>query len=203
MAAHEPSMAEALNLAQPAAESRLSMPTPIRIPVSGFVGFSIGSTLGLIHGSRIAQLQFRAEHAHKMPTSTTGWYLYHKSKNYHTMFGGMREAIRMGSRLGFWTLLAFGLESTVDRYRGKTDFLSTVLSSVSVAGAFSLWNRFSLPTAARTAKYGLLFGLVYGGMQDVVGLARGRPVSYVEFFRRKFRSASNLEEQRQGLHTRA
>ncbi|RXG43070.1 hypothetical protein VDGE_06216 [Verticillium dahliae] len=162
MAAHEPSMAEALNLAQPAAESRLSMPTPIRIPVSGFVGFSIGSTLGLIHGSRIAQLQFRAEHAHKMPTSTTGWYLYHKSKNYHTMFGGMREAIRMGSRLGFWTLLAFGLESTVDRYRGKTDFLSTVLSSVSVAGAFSLWNRFSLPTAARTAKYGLLFGLVYG-----------------------------------------
>ncbi|CRK40037.1 hypothetical protein BN1723_015650, partial [Verticillium longisporum] len=110
--------------------------------------------------------------------------------NYHTMFGGMREAIRMGSRLGFWTLLAFGLESTVDRYRGKTDFLSTVLSSVSVAGAFSLWNRFSLPTAARTAKYGLLFGLVYGGMQDVVGLARGRPVSYVEFFRRKFREWS-------------
>ncbi len=46
-------------------------------------------------------------------------------------------------------------------------------------------DKLSLAAAARTAKYGLLFGLVYGGVQDVVGLARGRPVSYVEAVRRR------------------
>lgn len=46
-------------------------------------------------------------------------------------------------------------------------------------------DKLSLAAAARTAKYGLLFGVVYGGVQDVVGLARGRPVSYVEAVRRR------------------
>lgn len=135
-----PSIAESLDMVQPASQSRLSMPTPVRIPAAGLMGFSVGYTLGLIEGSRTASLRFRAEHAHKMPSSTTGWYLYHKSKNYHAMFGGLREGLKMGGRLGFWTLLAFSLESTVDRYRGRTDLLSTVLASLSVAGGFSLWS---------------------------------------------------------------
>ncbi|ROT39657.1 hypothetical protein SODALDRAFT_273478 [Sodiomyces alkalinus F11] len=185
-----PSIAESLDLVRPPSESRLSMPTPVRIPAAGLVGFGMGYTLGLIQGSRTAQLRFRAEHAHKMPTTTTGWYLYHKSKNYHTMYGGLREGFRMGARVGFWSLMAFGLESTIDRCRGSTDLLSTVLASLTVAGGFSLWNRFSLPTAARTARQGLLFGLVYGGLQDIVGLVRGRHIGYVEFFRRRFRSQS-------------
>ncbi|KAK1569785.1 uncharacterized protein LY79DRAFT_674444 [Colletotrichum navitas] len=193
----EMTMAENFSFGQKPSESRLSIPTAARIPLAGVVGFGIGATLGLAHGGRTAQLRFRAEHAHKMPTTTTGWYLYHKSKNYHAMRGGIREGLRMGSRLSFWTLMAFGLESTVDRYRGKSDLLSTVLASLTVAGSFSLWNRFSLPTAARTARYGLLFGLVYGGMQDVVGLARGRSVGYVDFIRRRFGSdkATKLDQQ--------
>ncbi|EFQ33660.1 hypothetical protein CGRA01v4_02044 [Colletotrichum graminicola] len=193
----EVTMAENLSFGQNPSESRLSIPTPARIPLAGIVGFGIGATLGLAHGGRTAQLRFRAEHAHKMPTTTTGWYLYHKSKNYHAMRGGIREGLRMGCKLSFWTLMAFGLESTVDRYRGKSDLLSTVLASLTVAGSFSLWNRFSLPTAARTARYGLLFGLVYGGMQDAVGLARGRSVGYVDFIRRRFGSnkATKLDQQ--------
>ncbi|KAK2018483.1 hypothetical protein LZ32DRAFT_328458 [Colletotrichum eremochloae] len=192
----EMTMAESLSFDQKPSESRLSIPTPARIPLAGMVGFGIGSTLGLAHGGRTAQLRFRAEHAHRMPTTTTGWYLYHKSKNYHAMRGGIREGLRMGNKLSFWTLMAFGLESTVDRYRGKTDLLSTVLASLTVAGGFSLWNRFSLPTAARTARYGLLFGLVYGGMQDAVGLARGRSIGYVDFIRRRFGSgkATKLDQ---------
>ncbi|KAK1998077.1 hypothetical protein LX36DRAFT_577070 [Colletotrichum falcatum] len=184
----EMTMAESLSFDQKPSESRLSITTPARISLAGMVGFGIGATLGLAHGGRTAQLRFRAEHAHKMPTTTTGWYLYHKSKNYHAMQGGLREALHMGSRLSFWTLMTFGLESTVDRYRGKSDLLSTVLASLTVAGAFSFWNRFSLPTAARTARYGLLFGLAYGGMQDAVGLARGRSIGYVDFIRRRFGS---------------
>ncbi|GJC90357.1 hypothetical protein ColLi_13195 [Colletotrichum liriopes] len=188
----EMTMAESLSFNQKPSESRLSIPTPARIPLAGMVGFGIGTTLGLAHGGRTAQLRFRAEHAHKMPTTTTGWYLYHKSKNYHAMQGGLREGLRMGSRLSFWTLMAFGLESTVDRYRGKTDLLSTVLASLTVAGGFSLWTR--------TARYGLLFGLVYGGMQDVVGLARGRPIGYVDFVRRRLGSskATKLDQPQEG-----
>ncbi|GKT64152.1 hypothetical protein ColTof4_06527 [Colletotrichum tofieldiae] len=176
----EMTMAESLSFNQKPSESRLSIPTPARIPLAGMVGFGIGTTLGLAHGGRTAQLRFRAEHAHKMPTTTTGWYLYHKSKNYHAMQGGLREGLRMGSRLSFWTLMTFGLESTVDRYRGKTDLLSTVLASLTVAGGFSLW--------------------IYGGMQDVVGLARGRPIGYVDFVRRRLGSskATKLDQPQEG-----
>ncbi|KAF9872579.1 hypothetical protein CkaCkLH20_10076 [Colletotrichum karsti] len=191
MAERRQTMAEHFNMKP--AESRLSIPTPARIPLAGLTGFGIGMALGIAQGGQTAQLRFRAEHAHKMPTTTTGWYLYHKSKNYHTMYGSLREGLRMGARLSFWTLMAFGLESTVDRYRGSTDLISTVLASLTVAGSFSLVNRFSLPTAARTARYGLLFGLVYGGMQDIVGFARGRPIGYVEFFRKRFGSGKTAK----------
>lgn len=51
-------------------------------------------------------------------------------------------------------------------------------------------DRFSLPTAARTARSGLLFGFVYGGFQDLIGLARGRPIGYVDFVRRGMGVAS-------------
>lgn len=96
----------------------------------------------------------------------------------------------MGLKTGFWSLMALSLESTVDRYRGSSDMFSTVVATLTVAGAFSLWHRFSLSTAARTAKYGLVFGLAYGGVQDLVGLARGRPIGYVELIRRRFGSRS-------------
>ncbi|QPC78236.1 hypothetical protein HYE68_008988 [Fusarium pseudograminearum] len=199
---------------------RLSVATPTRLLLgtvsSALVGFSLGAT----QGGQMAQLRFRAEHAHKMPDTTTGWYFYHKSKNYHAMQGGIREGFRMGFKTGFWSLMALSLESTVDRYRGASDMFSTTIATLTVAGAFSLWpwhlqprdgkrrvdiarsesksggltsaehrrvhlDRLSLTTAARTARYGLMFGLAYGGIQDLVGLARGRPIGYVEFLRRR------------------
>lgn len=86
----------------------------------------------------MAQLRFRAEHAHKMPDTTTGWYFYHKSKNYHAMQGGIREGFRMAGKTGFWSFAALSLETTVDRMRGSSDMLSTIVASVSVAGMFSL-----------------------------------------------------------------
>ncbi|KAJ4156303.1 hypothetical protein NW754_007927 [Fusarium falciforme] len=163
---------------------RLSVPTPTRLMLgtisSALVGFSLGAT----QGGQMAQLRFRAEHAHKMPDTTTGWYFYHKSKNYHAMQGGIREGFRMGLKTGLWSMMALSLESTVDRYRGASDMFSTTIATLTVAGAFSLWHRLSFTTAARTARYGLMFGLVYGGIQDLVGLARGRPIGYVEFLRR-------------------
>ncbi|KAK2595330.1 hypothetical protein QQS21_006930 [Conoideocrella luteorostrata] len=176
---------------------RLSISTPARILLGSVSSGVIGFTLGTMQGGQMSQLRFRAEHAHKMPDTTTGWYFYHKSKNYHAMQGGIREGFRMGAKTSFWSFVALGLESTVDRYRGSSDMFSTTVATLTVAGAFSLWradfrlhdlDRFSLSTAGRTAKLGLLFGLAYGGVQDLVGLARGRPIGYVETVRRRFGS---------------
>ncbi|KAG6013189.1 hypothetical protein E4U43_007451 [Claviceps pusilla] len=176
---------------------RLSISTPARILLGSVSSGVIGFTLGAMQGGQMAQLRFRAEHAHKMPDTTTGWYFYHKSKNYHAMQGGIREGFRMAAKTGFWSFMALGLESTVDRYRGCSDMFSTTVATLTVAGAFSLWladfrphepDGFSMSTAGRTAKLGLLFGLAYGGVQDVVGLARGRPIGYVESLRHRFGS---------------
>lgn len=44
---------------------------------------------------------------------------------------------------------------------------------------------------ARTTKTALLVGLVYGGMQDVAGAARGRPIGYIDWVRKRL----GLQEQ--------
>lgn len=38
---------------------------------------------------------------------------------------------------------------------------------------------------ARTTKAALVAGIVYGGLQDIVGAARGRPIGYVDWIKRK------------------
>lgn len=77
----------------------------------------------------------------------------------------------------------------------STSLLSTSHFYVWSYTNIPLPDKLSLPAAARTAKYGLLFGLVYGGVQDAVGLARGRPVPYVEAVRRRFGSLPANQSQ--------
>lgn len=54
-------------------------------------------------------------------------------------------------------------------------------------------DRFSLPMTARTTKAALVGGLVYGGLQDLLALARGRPVGYVEWAKRRLGSPRREE----------
>ncbi|CAK7563047.1 MAG: hypothetical protein SEPTF4163_000904 [Sporothrix epigloea] len=175
-------------------QSRLSLPDVVRIPLATAASFTVGMGLGVAHGSTMAGMRFRAEHAHKLPTTTAGWYLYHKSKNYHVAYGGIREGLRMGARVSVWTTAMFGIETLFDRYRGMQDLANTVLASVTVAGAFSVWNRFPLATAVRTTKTAILVGFAFGGLQDLASLARGRRVSYVDFSKRLFWRESSKEE---------
>jgi hypothetical protein len=119
-------------------ESRLGLPPMIRIPAATVSSFSIGFILGVAQGSKMAGLRFRAEHAHKLPTTTTGWYLYHKSKNYHSMFGGLREGIKNGLRLSMITTAVFCTENLFDVYRGSKDMFNTVAASLAVSGGFSI-----------------------------------------------------------------
>lgn len=122
-------------------DSRMGFPFGMRLPFATVVSFIAGMGLGMSHGSQTAGLRFRAEHAHRLPTTHTGWYLYHKSKNYNMAYGGVIEGLRMGAKVSFWTAGFFSIEELFDRYRGTKDFLNTVIASLSVAGGFSLWSK--------------------------------------------------------------
>ena len=126
---------------------RLGTWTPARVLLGSVAATFVGFSLGATQGGQMAELRFRAEHAHKMPDTTAGWYFYHKSKNYHAMFGGISEGIRMGAKTGFWSFMALALESTVDRCRGASDMFSTTVATLTVAGTFSLWRKWSVSSA--------------------------------------------------------
>lgn len=121
-------------------EHRLSIPFHIRFPAATAGALVTGLALGLSHGGKTAGMRFRAENSHRFPTTPTGWYLYHKSKNYHIMLGGLKEGAKMGSKIAFWTGGFFVIEEAIDRIRGTKDFLSTAVASLSVAGGFSAWS---------------------------------------------------------------
>ncbi|GAB7347384.1 hypothetical protein MBLNU459_g4313t1 [Dothideomycetes sp. NU459] len=105
-------------LRPPPPNDRLSIPFTARLPITVLVASIGGFALGAAQGGTMTGLRFRAENAHRLPTSQVGWYLYHKSKNYHIALGGIKEGLRMGFRLGFWTGSFFCMEEAVDRLRG-------------------------------------------------------------------------------------
>jgi len=107
--------------------------------------------LGLSHGSQTTGLRFRAENAHRLPTTPTGWYLYHKSKNYNMALGGVKEGFKMGGKVSFWTAAFFSVEEIFDRYRGTKDFVNTTIASLAVAGSFSVWSMSFSPHPAADA----------------------------------------------------
>jgi len=126
-------------------DSRFSLPFGIRLPLATSLSFLVGMGLGISHGSQVTGLRFRAENAHRLPTTPTGWYLYHKSKNYQMAFGGVIEGLKMGTKVSIWTAGFFSIENMFDEYRGTKDFLNTLLASLSVAGAFSVWSTHTQP----------------------------------------------------------
>lgn len=195
---------EAIATATPFNSHRLSIPFIIRLPTFVSIAGVTGGLLGLVHGANETGLRFRAENAHRLPATQTGWYLYHKSKNYVAMLGGIKEGVRMAGRQAFWVGVFVGSEEGVDRARGAVsrifsgmkeddhgevqgtskDFVSTVFAGLGTAGLFSAWNRFPIPTAARLAKMGAKYGLAFGLLQDAVSIVRGRRIGYVEFVKR-------------------
>lgn len=195
-----------LPTAQPVAFSahRLSLPFLLRLPTFVTLGGFTGGILGLIHGANETGLRFRAENAHRLPQTQAGWYLYHKSKNYVAMLGGIKEGMRMAARQAFWVGVFVASEEGVDRARSgvsrawnglkeneegevegaSKDFVSTLFAGLCTAGLFSAWNRFPPPTAARLAKMGAKAGLAFGLLQDAVSVMRGRRLGYADFVKR-------------------
>jgi len=122
--------------------NRLSLAPSRRIAMAATSAALIGGALGMSHGANTTGLKFRAENAHRLPTSQQGWFLYHKSKNYAVMLGGVKEAARMSTRLAIWSILFLGVEEIVDRSRHSRDALSTLCAGLTTAGAFSLYSEF-------------------------------------------------------------
>lgn len=127
------------------ADNRLSLTFKERALLSICGGFTGGLVLGVVYGSKTAALRFRAENAHRLPTTPTGWYQYHKSKHYNVAFEGLKTGARMGLRLPGWVVGFVFLEDSVDRLRGRIDAFSTVVAGLTLSGIFSLKSWFLQP----------------------------------------------------------
>lgn len=125
---------------------RLSTPFALRLLGGTAVATVAGFALGVSRGGTMAGLRFRAENAHRQPRTMPGWYLYHKSKNYHVIYGGVTQGLRMAGRCGVWVGMFSVAEEAVDHLRRRKDCLSTVVAGLGTAGIFSLWSKsFFLP----------------------------------------------------------
>lgn len=126
----------------PPSSSRLSMPFRERLILSECGAAIGGFALGATQGGLVAGLRFRAENAHRLPETTTGWYFYHRSKNYNAMFGGIKEGLRLGGRTCVWVSAYVLAEEAVDQLRGGSrDFVSSVVASLALAGFVSAWSK--------------------------------------------------------------
>ncbi|KAJ5574326.1 uncharacterized protein N7459_008753 [Penicillium hispanicum] len=173
---------------------RLGIDVERRIPYATMSAFSTGLALGYYHGSKKAGLVFRAENAHRFPTTSTGWFQYHKTKNYISVVGGVKDGAKMGIKLGAGALAFSLFEETVDYSRhDERDFLSTVIAGLSFSGIYSLLARHDVYTAARTAKLGLKLSTVYGLLQDALETMKGNRPAYVDFLMGNRRSRSQNE----------
>jgi hypothetical protein len=176
------------------ANERLSIPFIVRAPLLLTSSFIVGFSLGAAHGGPIAAYRYRAENAHRLPTTQTGWYLYHKSKNYHSIVGGVKEGVKLGGVLCGWATVFMCCEEVVDRSRGRLfakgdddvangqrDAASTVVAAMSTAGIYSWKNGLDKYTAARTVKTALKYSLLYGIVQDLAASLRGNRPAYIDW----------------------
>ena len=170
-------------------DSRLSIPFLARFPLAVSFGLFYGFALGASKGGAQAAYRYRAENAHRFPTTKSGWYLYHKSKNYHTIIGSVKEGLRWGGRLSGWATLFIVSEEMIDQLRGRgsdknRDVASTVCAGMATAGIYNWKHRMDFFTSARMAKTALKVSLVYGLSQDLLSTLRGRRPAYVDWLMR-------------------
>lgn len=118
---------------------RLGIDWEIRLQATSLAAFATGLGLGGSHGSQKTAFRFRAENAHRFPTSSIGWYQYHKTKSYKSIIGGVKEGMKLGGKLGAGAITFCVFEETVDHLRnGRRDFISTVTAALSFSGVYSL-----------------------------------------------------------------
>lgn len=125
------------------APPRLGLHVRQRVHYTALAAFLSGITIGVPHGAKKASYLFRAENAHRVPNSPSGWFQYHKWKNYAIGSRGLADGLKMGSGLALGAIAFSLFEETVDYARNdRRDFLSTVTAGLSFSGIYSLLSEF-------------------------------------------------------------
>jgi hypothetical protein len=168
---------------------RLGMPIAIRLPALVTSSFITGFGLGVTKGGRRRADQFRAENSHRFPSTQAGWYLYHRSKSYNTVVGGVTEGVKFGAQLAIFGSVFMAVEEVMDRSRarlfargdeeyakGQRDAANTVVAGMSTVGLYTLFRRMDVFAAGKMARIALKYSLAYGLAQD----ARGAGVCAVD-----------------------
>jgi hypothetical protein len=176
---------------------RLKMHPATRAILIAMASFGSGFTLGWAQASPKAGYRYRAENAHRLPTTEVGWYLYQKSKGYHQTVGGFKEGVKFGSICTGWALLFMATEEAIDLSRarifargdddvatGQRDVASTVVAAMSMSGIYSWRKRLDHWAAGRTAKAALKFSIAFGLTQDLLATIRGNPPAYIQWLKR-------------------
>ncbi|KAJ9645619.1 hypothetical protein H2204_001200 [Knufia peltigerae] len=177
---------------------RLGIPLLFRAPTVVLTSFGFGFILGSTHGANKGAYRYRAENAHRLPTTQTGWFLYQKSKNYHAIVGGVKEGAKLGFVCMGWATLFMATEEMVDLSRtrflsrggedkktGQRDAGSTVVAGMTVAGIYSWKRGLDHFATVHTAKTAMKFSLLYGLAQDVASTIRGNPPTYVAWIKKQ------------------
>jgi hypothetical protein len=179
---------------------RLGMPAAVRAPFITGASFITGFGLGVTAGGRKAADRYRAENSHRFPTSQAGWYLYHRSKSYNTVVGGVKEGVKFGGQITIFTGVFMGVEEIMDRSRskvfargdedyatGQKDFANTVIAGMSTSGLYILWKRMDVFAAGKMARMALKYSLAYGLAQDLLASFKGESPAYVRWVMSKVR----------------
>ncbi|KAL6253321.1 hypothetical protein RBB50_001044 [Rhinocladiella similis] len=186
---------------------RLGIPLVFRAPTVVLTSFGFGFILGSTHGANKSAYRYRAENAHRLPTTQTGWFLYQKSKNYHAIVGGAKEGVKLGLVCMGWATLFMATEEMVDLSRtrflsrgaedkktGQRDAGSTVVAGMTVAGIYSWKRGLDHFATVHTAKTAMKFSLMYGLVQDMASTIRGNPPTYVAWLKKKIFGARDRAE---------
>jgi hypothetical protein len=180
---------------------RLGMPPSTRLTFLCTSAFAVGFSLGATTGGRRAADRFRAENSHRFPTTKAGWYLYHRSKSYNTIVGGVKNGVKFGGQMAVWAALFGGVEEAMDRLRGRVfgtavwdedglikgdgdsqrDFLNSLVAGMSTVGVYVAVKRMDVFAAGKMARMAFRWSMVYGLVQDGLATVKGEAPGYVRW----------------------
>ncbi|OMJ08749.1 hypothetical protein AYI69_g10953 [Smittium culicis] len=148
---------------------RIHMEPSKRISILTMTGVLSGAVAGGYLGGRFASWQYLAERSHNLPTTVSGWYYYHKWKNYRVILGAFKKASYYGLRIGAVVGMYEVAEAAIDRHViGHTSAVGSVTSGFGVSLLCASVSRLPRSSFARLVKMGTLGGLCIGVFQDAV-----------------------------------
>ncbi|KAJ9070822.1 hypothetical protein DSO57_1003287 [Entomophthora muscae] len=109
-----------------------------------------------------------AERQHTPPKTVSGWYFYHKTKNYHVMLKATRSGVKTATKLA---AICTGYEfiqfsSDIIIFDGTTHPASSVISGFITSGIFSRLVKLPKQSTIYAMLAGTGVGLLTGCLQE-------------------------------------